>query len=441
MPLVSNNAPLHSNKLFDVGNLKDDGSNFPMWKFRLQMILELRELWAIVNHTESQPEAANDGGLKAWTLRDRAALLQITLTLDDAPLSSVMLARTSADAWDKLVGWFEGKGKQTIASLIGELFRGTLSDEELLEAQLDAMQLKAHILERLGQPLDDSLVAIAMVTSLPPSYNTLRTILISPHATLTTDTVISQVLNEEKSRRERSNTQSAFFAKTSDKKGASSKSTKGKSSPRPGNGKKCAHCKKNGHVKDECRKLKAEQAAAATGKDTREKGAGDLAAKTVVVRDGDETIRLYVADALSSQRDTQTRWIVDSGASAPMCSQREWFVTYAPLEAPKRVWLGDERFILATGIGSVALRLKREDGHETAVFPDVYHVPDLNGNLLFVSYFARKGYSVSFKQDGCSILDGSGKKLASAFEREGLYILHPSLTCLRHARTSRRLPA
>ncbi|EIW62741.1 uncharacterized protein TRAVEDRAFT_114233, partial [Trametes versicolor FP-101664 SS1] len=85
-----------------------------------------------------------------------------------------MLAKTSADAWDKLVGRFEGQGKQTIASLIGELFRGTLSDEESLEAQLDAMQLKARTLERLGQNLDDSLVAIAMVTSLPPSYNTLR---------------------------------------------------------------------------------------------------------------------------------------------------------------------------------------------------------------------------------------------------------------------------
>lgn len=214
-----------------------------------------------------------------------------------------------------------------------------------------------------------------------------------------------------------------FFAKTSDKKGANSKPTKAKSTSKHGNGKKCAHCKKNGHVKDECRKLKAEQAAATAGRDAKDKGTGDLAAKTVLVRDGDETIRLYVADAFTTQRDTLTRWIVDSGASAPMCSQRDWFVSYAPLAAPKRVWLGNERFILATGIGSIALRLTRNGGHETAIFPDVYHVPDLNGNLLSVSYFARKGYSVSFEQDGCSILDTSGSPIATAFEREGLYIL------------------
>lgn len=54
-----------------------------------------------------------------------------------------MLAKTSADAWDKLLSRYEGKCKQTIATLIGELFRGMLSDDDSLETQLDAMQLKA----------------------------------------------------------------------------------------------------------------------------------------------------------------------------------------------------------------------------------------------------------------------------------------------------------
>ena len=40
-----------SNRLFDITNLKDDGTNFPMWKFRLQMILEMRKLWGIISRT------------------------------------------------------------------------------------------------------------------------------------------------------------------------------------------------------------------------------------------------------------------------------------------------------------------------------------------------------------------------------------------------------
>lgn len=67
----------------------------------------------------------------------------------------------------------QGKGKQTIAYLIGELFRRTLSDETLMETQLNAMRQKAYILKSLGQPLDDTLIAVVMVISLPTSYSIL----------------------------------------------------------------------------------------------------------------------------------------------------------------------------------------------------------------------------------------------------------------------------
>ncbi|KAJ8580825.1 hypothetical protein M405DRAFT_698838, partial [Rhizopogon salebrosus TDB-379] len=83
-------------------------------------------------------------------------------------------ATSAEEIWKKLSERYEGKGKQTIAYLIGELFRGTLSDESAMETQLNTMRQKAYVLKSLGQPLDDSLVAIAMVISLPPSYSILR---------------------------------------------------------------------------------------------------------------------------------------------------------------------------------------------------------------------------------------------------------------------------
>ena len=68
-----------------------------------------------------------------------------------------------------------------------------------METQLNVMRQKSFMLKSLGQALDDSLVAIAMVISLPQSYSTLRTILMSADDKLTVDGVISQVLIEEKS--------------------------------------------------------------------------------------------------------------------------------------------------------------------------------------------------------------------------------------------------
>ena len=48
--------------------------------------------------------------------------MQINLTLKDKPLSGVLYTTTSADAWKKLSERYEGKGKQSIAYLISELF-------------------------------------------------------------------------------------------------------------------------------------------------------------------------------------------------------------------------------------------------------------------------------------------------------------------------------
>ena len=53
----------------------------------------------------------------------------------------------------------------------------------------------------LGLKLEDALVAIAIVLSLPESYSTLRTILMSTEDKLLPDPVIAQILIEEKSQK------------------------------------------------------------------------------------------------------------------------------------------------------------------------------------------------------------------------------------------------
>lgn len=63
-------------------SLEDDGTNFQMWKFRVQMVLGVRG-----------PAEHED-----WLSKDREALVQITLTLKDKPLSGVLYTTTSAEA-------------------------------------------------------------------------------------------------------------------------------------------------------------------------------------------------------------------------------------------------------------------------------------------------------------------------------------------------------
>jgi len=71
------------------------------------------------------------------------------------------------------------------------------------------MRCSAYVLKSLGQTLDDSHIAIAIVISLPTSYSTLRTILMAADK-LSVDPVVAQILVEEKSCK---TTQSALVTK------------------------------------------------------------------------------------------------------------------------------------------------------------------------------------------------------------------------------------
>ncbi|GBE86218.1 Retrovirus-related Pol polyprotein from transposon TNT 1-94 [Sparassis crispa] len=368
-PISQASSKAESKRLYDVPFLESNGGNFQTWKYRTTTILRLRGLYSLIDGTEADPGTADTMKKAEWDVRNNEALAQITLTLKDEPLNGVMYSMTAQDAWEKLNRRYEGRGKQTLAYLISDLFRSTLSDESPLELQLNTMQQKAHILETLGLMLDDTLIAIAMAISLPPSYSTLHTILMASDSKLTVEKVVNEVLSKEK-RRGETTAASALIAKHADTKSKS----KGKDKDKKKKG-KCAFCGYTGHTKDECRKFKASQVEGATAK-------GDKKAEKA-------------ADAKESAK------IASVGASSHMTSHREWFVNYRALATPKRVYLGDKRFILA----------------------EVLHVPDLNGNLLSVSQFDRNSYDVRFADGTCRISNAQGRLSAIGYMRRNLYVL------------------
>ena len=132
---------------------------------------------------------------------DKEAKAQICLTLKYEPSNGVLHIAMSKEVWERLCSCYEGKGKQTQAYLIGKIFQSTFTDELPLEPQLNALHHKAHILTSLGLKLEDSLIAIAMVISILESYSILRTIFMSTEDRLSPDSIVAQVLIEEKSRK------------------------------------------------------------------------------------------------------------------------------------------------------------------------------------------------------------------------------------------------
>jgi hypothetical protein len=177
--------------------LKNDGLNFQTWKHQTKLILMSRGLMPIVKGSKKEPDGSDMDALNDWRTCELDAQVQIQLTLEEEQLTGVMSAKDAEETWDRILWRLQGEGKHSIALLIGELFRSTLSDESPLETQLNAMLQIGYNLHSLGQQLDYRLITIAMIISLPDLYLTLHSILMATGLKLMTQSVKSSILQEE----------------------------------------------------------------------------------------------------------------------------------------------------------------------------------------------------------------------------------------------------
>jgi len=240
---------------------------------------------------------------------------------------------------------------------------------------------------------------------------------------------------KEKSQKSQSTSQTAFVAHLGKGKGKTQdkgKGGQGKGADRKPKLGKCAYCKKKGHYKAEYRKMKRDLEEKGEG-GSEKKSAEALCAKVARAEsdDNDEHIHLFMAQMLQEQKaEVAERWIVNLGASSSMTSNCEWLANYCKLSKPKKVWMGDERYIYAVGIGQVKITM-----HQKAIYlvQNVYYVPDLNGNLLSVSYLVNRKYHVYFllqnTRPAVEINDSDGHVITYGHEENGLFIFDGT-TCL-----------
>ena len=74
--------------------------------------------------------------------------------------------------------------------------------------------------------------------------------------------------------------------------------------------------------------------------------------------DDNEHIHLFIAQMLQEQKAGMAeKWIVDSGISSSMTSNHEWLANYHKLSKPKKVWMGDKRYIYTVGVGQVKIAM------------------------------------------------------------------------------------
>lgn len=96
-------------------------------------------------------------------------------------------------------------------------------------------------------------------------------------------------------------------------------------------------------------------------------------------------------------------WIIDSGASQHLCGDHDQFSTYNKISGEHGITIADGTKIEAIGSGEV--QIGTVGGGITLT--GVWHVPDIERNLLSVSRIVDAGYTVEFGPKACMITKGN----------------------------------
>ena len=247
--------------------------NYPHWKFNMKMYLVGRDLWDIVEGTETLAEEETDNDRRRkFKRRENLAMSYICLSVSTPLQIYVRGAKNAKEAWDALMDHFEEKTLSKIVHYRRKLYRLSVEKSTNMTAHVNNLKTIAERLESVGNPVEENDLAMILITSLPESYNNLVTALetLKPDQ-LTWSYVRDRVLSEYERRKgemksKSKNLDDALFTHDGGsgssylKKGGGK--FKGSSQQQPQKKRfKCHYCHEKGHFIKDCKKRLAAEAA------------------------------------------------------------------------------------------------------------------------------------------------------------------------------------
>ena len=136
---------------------KFKGENFHLWKFKMQMVLEEKDLWNIVKGDEVEPaeEGTTETQRRQFQKRERKALATICLSLGDEQLSLVRTATTAKQAWSKLESHYEVKSLANKLFLRKKYFTMSMAVDDSMSEHINKMKELASQLEAVGASITE----------------------------------------------------------------------------------------------------------------------------------------------------------------------------------------------------------------------------------------------------------------------------------------------
>uniref|UniRef100_A0AAV1UYL3 Uncharacterized protein n=1 Tax=Peronospora matthiolae TaxID=2874970 RepID=A0AAV1UYL3_9STRA len=385
---------------------KFDGTNFHTWKFKMQMVLEERDLWEVTCGEVKLEHCTNVMDQSTFKRKSRKALAIICLAIEDSQLPLVRSASGAHDAWSRLEGHFEKKSLANKLFLRRRFFTTMMEEGDDVLEHINKIKTLAEQLDAVGAPISEDDFVITLLGSLSDSYQFLITALESRADTLTWELVTSRLLHEDMKRKEQGggvdgSAQGQAFMTSNHSKRKRGRPVQKASA--------CHYCGEHGHWIAKCPVRIREIA---------ERQRSQRASVAQVEDDTGEFLFLVDGDNIKLSEE----WLVDSGATQHMTYSKEYMKNYQKI-SPVDVHLADDGVVQAVGKGDIIMSMRTKHGVKKCVLTGVWHIPKLTRNLFSVGCFTKDIGHVTFESDGCFAQSKSVKWQLGTRKGKGLFKL------------------
>lgn len=306
----------------------------------------------------------------------------------------------SKDVWDKLESIHASKGPARKTTLLKRLMLHKIPEGGDIKDHFNDLLDAVDKLQAMNVEINDDMLAIIILYSLPNSYDTFRCAIKSRDDLPNADTLKIKIIEESEACKQKStdNESGALSVKQNQQQHRASKNKLGNSNKDTSSSThtriKCNYCKKLGHKAANCYSKRA---------NTNEKYSH--APKTT----------LLINDKISG------KWCLDSGCTSHLCSDKDLFVDTKYISSGLN--LANNVTTKIEAIGDV--EMTASNGNETRKIrlKDTLYVPDLRTNLMSVTKIVDNQHEVLFKRNHAIIRDSQGNAIAIAKHIGDLFYL------------------
>ncbi|KMQ86142.1 retrovirus-related pol polyprotein from transposon tnt 1-94 [Lasius niger] len=398
--------------------------NYDTWRIHMEALFIKNDEWDFVSgvSVKSEPingNVANATAISAWTKGDSKAKSDIILSISATELKQVKGCNTSREVWLKLESIYLSKGPARKATLLKQLMLHRMEEGSDVREHVGRFFDAVDKLKDMEVDVNKDVLAIALLYSLPPSFDNFRVAIESRDDLPEPEALRIKIVEEHNARKNERQSSAMYIKKKPPRKNQNPKSDN-TDSKQTSKGKKtkakCSVCNLFGHKESQCRK------------NTNKPAASNA-----------EQVSLCVGEAFLAKTDSRaTKWCLDSGATTHLCSDAGSF-SHVDFSRRGKLNLANHDSTESKAEGTVKMTADVFGAVKDVSLQKTLFGPDLRTNLISVGKITDLGLKVSFYRNTASVTHPKGNVKIVADKIGGLYYVRESIESA-HAVTGSRIP-